>query len=519
MNNSMEIATTAERFKLSDQAHNVTIAPATERVELAQGIIQEISRERVSQTTEPLTLRKGVHFVARLSDRTGQSLITLTLFSLAFVWELGFSYLIVPVTAATIILRCLIESQFKPNNILSHRRVRTGVVETFIEEFLIGLAFLSLGAITEWPLSLDTVALFITANILAQVVATLVFTEAIGKRTKATAVWAEAELQKAIIIGTGRSALSLADSIVDHPELATQVVGFVDYKRTGLWRYRDIPLIGHPDQLHTLVGGRQLDQLLIAVEPEQIPLTRDLFIQAETMGIPISLITDWYDTPVAKPQGDRIGQLPAVRFHSAPSDNVRLILKSALDRFLATLGLILISPIMLLTASIIKLESRGPVFFKQIRSGRNGQPFPIFKFRTMEVDAEKKKSKLMDQNEMSGPVFKIAADPRITKVGHYLRKYSIDELPQLINVIRGEMSLVGPRPPLPKEVAGMKPWQRRKLSVKPGVTCTWQVNGRNAIDFEEWMRLDLEYIDEWSLTNDLKLIARTIPAVLKGSGS
>ncbi len=174
---------------------------------------------------------------------------------------------------------------------------------------------------------------------------------------------------------------------------------------------------------------------------------------------------------------------------------------------------------MIITSLAIKLESRGPVFFTQSRSGLNGKQFGFIKFRSMFLDAEKQKEKLLDKNEMSGPVFKISNDPRITTVGKFIRKYSIDELPQLFNVLKGEMSLVGPRPPIPEEVSKYKPWQRRKLSVKPGITCKWQVEGRNQIDFEEWMELDLEYIDNWSLWEDSKILAKTIPAVLKGDGA
>jgi exopolysaccharide biosynthesis polyprenyl glycosylphosphotransferase len=187
--------------------------------------------------------------------------------------------------------------------------------------------------------------------------------------------------------------------------------------------------------------------------------------------------------------------------------------------FIGALILALVAlPIMLTAAIAVKLDSRGPVLFKQVRSGRSGRRFVIYKFRTMTCDAEKKKASLWNRNEMSGPVFKIKNDPRVTTIGKFLRKYSIDELPQLFNVIAGDMSLVGPRPPLPSEVMRFEPWQRRKLSVRPGLTCLWQVNGRNAIDFNDWMRLDLEYIDSWSPALDLKILARTIPTVLKGSG-
>jgi lipopolysaccharide/colanic/teichoic acid biosynthesis glycosyltransferase len=162
------------------------------------------------------------------------------------------------------------------------------------------------------------------------------------------------------------------------------------------------------------------------------------------------------------------------------------------------------------TAIAIKLDSKGPVFFKQVRAGRNGRRFTMYKFRSMVVDAEEKKKALMHLNEMGGPVFKIKRDPRITKIGALIRKTSVDELPQLFNIVKGDMSLVGPRPPLPSEVEDYEAWQRRRLSVKPGLTGLWQVSGRNQIDFDEWMQMDLEYIDNWSLWLDIKIIVMTL---------
>ena len=172
----------------------------------------------------------------------------------------------------------------------------------------------------------------------------------------------------------------------------------------------------------------------------------------------------------------------------------------------------------LLAAVLINRRSPGPVFFAQERVGLGKRRFLLYKFRTMVPDAEMQQASLEELNEVSGPVFKIKDDPRITSLGKFLRKTSLDELPQLFNVLRGEMSLVGPRPPLPKEVIKYQPWQHRKLSVRPGVTCLWQVSGRNDIDFENWMRLDLEYIDNWSLWLDAKILAKTVPTVVKGSG-
>lgn len=177
------------------------------------------------------------------------------------------------------------------------------------------------------------------------------------------------------------------------------------------------------------------------------------------------------------------------------------------------------SPLMLVLSLFIKFTSKGPILFRQERCGLNRRKFTMLKFRTMVEKADQMKDLLLKKNEMDGPVFKMTDDPRLTKVGAALRKFSLDELPQLFNVLRGEMSLVGPRPPLPKEVSQYDLWQRRKLSMKPGLTCLWQVNGRNNIDFEKWMKMDLEYIDNWSLWLDTKILFKTIPAVIQGTGA
>jgi lipopolysaccharide/colanic/teichoic acid biosynthesis glycosyltransferase len=167
----------------------------------------------------------------------------------------------------------------------------------------------------------------------------------------------------------------------------------------------------------------------------------------------------------------------------------------------------------------VKLTSRGPVFFRQIRSGLHGRRFGMLKFRSMVVNAESLQKEILKKNEQSGPVFKMRNDPRITPLGRFLRKFSIDELPQLINVLRGDMSLVGPRPPVPREVAQYQAWQRRRLSMRPGLTCSWQVSGRNELSFTQWMYLDMAYIDHWSLAEDLKLLVRTVPVVFSGKGA
>ena len=186
------------------------------------------------------------------------------------------------------------------------------------------------------------------------------------------------------------------------------------------------------------------------------------------------------------------------------------ICKRVMDILGAGCGLVLLSPVIIIVAILVKFSSKGPIFFSQKRVGKNGKEFNMYKFRSMVVNAEELKEKLAAQNEMSGPMFKMKDDPRVTKVGKFIRKTSLDELPQLWNVIKGDMSLVGPRPSLPKEVAQFESWMYKRLIVKPGLTCYWQVSGRNNIDFEDWMKLDCRYVDERNLWIDIKLIFKTV---------
>jgi exopolysaccharide biosynthesis polyprenyl glycosylphosphotransferase len=211
---------------------------------------------------------------------------------------------------------------------------------------------------------------------------------------------------------------------------------------------------------------------------------------------------------------------PYFALHNETRDGWPLILKRILDILCSALLLILLFPLFAIVAALIKITSPGPVFFRQERVGRNKRRFLIYKFRTMVTNAEQMMSQLEKLNEVSGPVFKIKDDPRITAIGKWLRRTSVDELPQFFNVLKGDMSLVGPRPLPMRDYQGFnEDWQRRRFSVRPGITCLWQVQGRSSIAFEQWMELDIQYLDEWSLWLDLKILARTIPAVVRGSGA
>ena len=240
---------------------------------------------------------------------------------------------------------------------------------------------------------------------------------------------------------------------------------------------------------------------------------------ATAAGVPITLLSDIFGDYLPAPRVKRFGSLPALHFAPVHHDGASLAVKRALDVAFAALLLLGIAPLLAMAAAAIRLTSPGPVLFRQVRCTLNGRHFVMPKLRTMYVDAADRLHELHERNEMDGPVFKMKRDPRITPVGAFLRRYSIDELPQLWSVLRGDMSLVGPRPPLPTEVASYQTFERRRLSMRPGLTCIWQVSGRNEVGFDDWVRMDLEYIDTWSLGRDLRILLQTIPAVFSGEGA
>lgn len=234
----------------------------------------------------------------------------------------------------------------------------------------------------------------------------------------------------------------------------------------------------------------------------------------------IRLLSNFFDLQSGRSRADHLEGDALVSIHTGAMHGWQVVAKRTFDFAISLILLVFILPLLLIVSVLIKLTSPGPVFFSQERVGLNKRRFRLYKFRTMVPDAEKKLAELEQFNEVSGPVFKIKNDPRITWIGKYLRKLSVDELPQIINVLKGDMSLVGPRPLPVRDYEGFdQDWQRRRFSVRPGITCLWQVGGRSSISFERWMELDMEYIDNWSLLLDLKILLKTVPAVLKGSGA
>ncbi len=323
-----------------------------------------------------------------------------------------------------------------------------------------------------------------------------------------------------LIVGTGRRAQRFIKGIDSNREYGLNIVGLVDKDKD---KVGDIVLgykvIGSLDDIEAIIENRVIDDVVFVVPRAWLNSIEDIIFKLEIAGISVVIAVDHFDVTLAKAKHIYFNGFNMIQLDSAPDRVGELVIKRIIDVIISATALVVLSPLFLITAVMIKLTSDGPVFFVQKRCGLNKRVFNLYKFRTMYENAEDMKDELRDANEMRGPVFKIENDPRLTKVGKFLRRWSIDELPQLWNVLIGDMSLVGPRP-LPVDENDYYPWQRRRLSVKPGITCLWQVSGRNEItDFDEWVKLDLAYIDNWSIWLDMKILFLTIPAIISGKGA
>jgi exopolysaccharide biosynthesis polyprenyl glycosylphosphotransferase len=322
-----------------------------------------------------------------------------------------------------------------------------------------------------------------------------------------------------MVVGVGEPAQRIAQQIEEASEFGVRLSGFLhdtgERVPTELAARHSVrPLSDLPELLRQHV----IDEIIFAVESGRLAALEEMFLLCDEEGVRTRVAIDFFPHVNSKVYLDRLGTSPLLTFSATPHDEIRLLLKRLTDVVLASAALLLLCPFMLLIAVLIRLTSPGPVIFRQTRCGLNGRKFVFFKFRSMCEDAEAKRAAVEHLNERE-TVFKIANDPRLTSVGRFLRKFSIDEWPQLWNVLKGDMSLVGPRPPLPDEVENYQRWQRRRLRMRPGLTCLWAVKGRDHLDFETWMRMDMQYIDNWSLALDWKILLRTIPQVLSGRGA
>jgi len=328
------------------------------------------------------------------------------------------------------------------------------------------------------------------------------------------------DLINVLVVGTGKEAEEMARIIQNHRIWGLNLLGFVSlrprYKNKEIVGYR---ILGDKSNFITILHQNIVDEVIFASSKQDLTKMEELFLICEEEGIKTRVTLNAFPHLFARVYLEELQDIPLLTFCTTPSDEFALFIKRVMDIIISAILLILVLPVFAITLMLIKLESKGPVFFKQIRSGLNGRKFTLLKFRSMVVNAEEMQRELLHLDETDGPIFKIKDDPRVTKVGRFIRKTSIDELPQLINVLKGDMSLVGPRPPIPEEVEKYERWQRRRLSMKPGLTCIWQVSGRSSIGFKRWMNMDLEYIDKWSLGLDIKILLKTIPVVLLGKGA
>ena len=330
-------------------------------------------------------------------------------------------------------------------------------------------------------------------------------------------------LRYMVIVGTNSRATEFANRINSRPDFGYRIIGFVDehwegtatFKATGNLVLTDFA--GFPELLRSAV----VDEVVIALPIKTFHRNAASIVAlCEQQGITTRVLSNIFDLRVARVKTDEFEGASLITNYTGIAEGWPVVAKRAFDVVISCASLLLLLPLLLAIAVLIKLTSKGPVLFYQPRLGYNKRRFNIYKFRTMVPDAERRLKEIEHLNEMSGPVFKITNDPRVTPLGRFLRKTSLDELPQLFNVLRGDMSLVGPRPLPDRDYEGFQQdWQRRRFSVRPGITCLWQINGRNSIPFDMWMQLDLQYIDKWSLWLDFQILIRTIPAVLRGVGA
>ena len=330
-------------------------------------------------------------------------------------------------------------------------------------------------------------------------------------------------LRRILVVGTNERAVQFARSIQDKPELGYELMGFVDEDWPGRENFRatGYAIVADCEHFPQLLREHVIDEVVLALPMKSCYMQASrIATLSREQGIIVRSLTNIFELNTSHLSAPEFDPDEAMTVSSHQSEGWPSVIKTLLDIVISAAALVFLAPLFLLTAIAIRSEGKGSIFFSQERVGLNKRRFRMYKFRTMVTGAEGMQVELEARNEVEGPVFKIKDDPRITRVGRFLRKFSIDELPQLFNVLRGDMSLVGPRPLPVRDYNGFdQDRQRRRFSVRPGLTCLWQINGRCEVSFDHWMDLDMQYIDQWSLWLDLKILVKTIPAVLRGTGA
>lgn len=424
--------------------------------------------------------------------------------------------------AALVLLLLLWNFTFSMMGFYRSKRLTHALSE--IPSLLMGSLAAAIGlAVVSFVLRIHTVTSTVLLSFLPLTACMLIASRLSARRTLKSLRRRGRNLRQILIVGTNARAVEFADSVLSRPELGYRLAGFVDNAWVGpnTNQWGPAKLVSDLRGFSSYLRDHVVDEVVIALPIKSFYDEEDHLLQTcREHGLIVRVLTNLFTSASSRTEVNELGSAPVITFSSIPFDTLRLAPKRALDIVGAAMLLVAVSPVMLIVLILTKLESDGPAIFMQERIGLNKRRFRIYKFRTMVANAEALLSQIESKNEAQGPVFKIKDDPRITRIGRFLRKSSIDELPQLFNVLKGDMSLVGPRPLPVRDYAGFsEDWQRRRFSVRPGITCLWQISGRSSISFDQWMRLDMQYIDQWSLWLDMKILARTIPAVLKGSGA
>lgn len=326
-------------------------------------------------------------------------------------------------------------------------------------------------------------------------------------------------VRRVLIVGAGEIARSIMRTVVARPELGYQIIGFLDDdpgKQTDIGRY---PALGTTDRLVAALASQPVDDVFVTLPWVSHSRIMEIMQQCDDAGVSVRIVPDLFRITLSHVVVDNLDGIPLMGVRGPVLRDWQVVFKRVLDVLVSVVAMLVLAPLAVLLALAIKLDSPGPVVFRQTRVGRGGEEFTVLKFRSMRVDAEDRMEELRSLNESTGPLFKIRRDPRTTRIGRILRRMSLDELPQLWNVLKGDMTMVGPRPPLPAEVEQYAPWHQRRLEVTPGLTGLWQVSGRSDLTFDEMVLLDIYYVENWSPFLDLRILVKTVPTILFGAGA
>jgi len=389
-----------------------------------------------------------------------------------------------------------------------------------VSEGLRGLTALSVAAwsalVIMLMLSGSTEALGFIALFWGCEIAAVPVCRAVGR----AAFWRSEHLsERTLIVGAGAVGHLLGEKIGKHPEYNLRLVGYLDDGEPFGARKLSVPVVGSLDELDDVIAGHDVTRVIIAFSRARHQQILDIVRACADRGVRVNIVPRLFEILSSQTEMDDVEGIPLLDVAHVELSHLNTIVKRIFDLVVGGVLLLIALPLIGVLALAIKIDSRGPVFFRQERMGRGGKVFRIYKFRSMHVDAEQRRYDLAEQNEYSGPMFKIKQDPRTTRFGQLLRKSSLDEVPQIFNVMRGEMSLVGPRPLWVDEAARCRGWTKRRLDITPGMTGLWQVTGRNDVPFDEMVKLDYMYVTGWSLSWDIKLLLETIPAVLGRRGA